>query len=319
MNSAECQWTEFDAETVFDSIGVFRYGIAEATPIDSEAKSRYDNWLSKGYNADMDYLARYQDVRSNPQLLLDGASTIISCAFPYYNPTERNPQALKIARYALGDDYHEEVRRRLDLAASRIRDLYGGTTRVCVDTAPLRERYFAEMSGVGFIGRNNHLIIPGAGSYFFLGEILTTAKFQPTYPSQNLIAAKKACDKCGLCIKACPTGALTTAGVCDARKCLSYITIEHRGDFPNGTNLHDTFYGCDRCAEACPHNIRPMESPIEEFKPRRRLLELTAEEMLNMNQSEYTELFRKSAMKRAKLSGLQRNSSEIIKEKIKKR
>ena len=315
MSSADYQWNDIDAERVFDSIGVFRYGIAEATAVDSESVEIYDHWLSDGHHADMEYLTRYRDVRSNPQLLLEGATTVICCAFPYYTPIKRTSGALKIARYALGADYHDVVRRRLETAATRIRDIYGGETRVCVDTAPLRERYWAERTGLGFIGNNNHLIIPGAGSYFFLGEILTTAKFRPTKASTEISKAKTACGTCKRCVKACPTGALNKDGVCDARKCLSYITIEHRGDFAEGTKLYDTFYGCDRCAEACPHNDNPTESEIAEFKPRERLLSLAAEDMLNMSQECYAELFRGSAMKRAKLAGLQRNARQIVKEK----
>ncbi len=315
MNSADYQWNDFDADRVFDSTGVFRYGIAQATAVDPEAVNQYAQWLAEGNNADMDYLARYQDVRSDPHLLLDGATTIISCAIPYFREAHRTPKALKIARYSLGSDYHEIVKHRLEIAATRIRELYGGQTRVCVDTAPIRERYWAEHSGLGFIGSNNQLIIPGAGSYFFLGEILTTAKFRPTEPNPQLAEAKQQCLECRRCLKSCPTGALNANGGCNAGKCLSYITIEHRGEFTNETKLHGSFYGCDRCADVCPHNATPVESTIEEFKPRKRLLELTAEEMMGMSTEEYTATFRGSAMKRAKLAGLQRNAAQIIKEK----
>lgn len=319
MNSADCQWNDFDAERVFDSIGVYRHGVARAATIEPEAIDRYEKWLASGYHAGMDYMVRYQDVRSNPELLLEGARSIICCAFPYYYPTKRaEGKTLRIARYALGDDYHDTVRRRLEKAAARIREIYGGETRVCVDTAPLRERYWAERSGLGFIGRNNHLIIPGAGSYFFLGEILTTVKFAQTEPSQELIAAKQKCSDCGRCIKACPTKALSTDGRCDAGKCLSYITIEHRGDFSIDTKLHGSFYGCDRCGDACPHNSNPTESQIEELLPRPKLLNLTADDMLNMTHEEYAQTFRGSAMKRAKLTGLQRNAAQILKENTEK-
>lgn len=319
MNSADCQWNDFDAERVFDSIGVYRHGIAEAVAIEPEANDRYEQWLARGYHAGMDYLTRYQDVRSNPQLLLEGARSIICCAFPYYYPIKRaDAKTLRIARYALGDDYHDTVRRRLEKAAARIREIYGGETRVCVDTAPLRERYWAERSGLGFIGRNNHLIIPGAGSYFFLGEILTTVGFRPTAPSADILAAKQTCADCYRCIKACPTGALLTNGVCNARKCLSYITIEHRGDFSIDTKLHGSFYGCDRCGDACPHNANPLVNQIEELLPRPKLLNLTADDMLNMTQEEYAQTFRGSAMKRAKLTGLQRNAAQILKENTEK-
>lgn len=311
MNSAPCRWNELDAARVFDGTGVFRHAVARAIAVEEGSIRQYESWISAGCHAGMDYLERYPDLRSDPRMLLEGAQSVICCAFSYYTPVTPAPEALHIARYALGRDYHDILRRRLDMAAERIREIYGGGTRVCIDTAPLRERYWASRSGLGFIGRNNQLIIPGCGSYFFLGEILTTVAFRPTEPSAELKKASAACATCGRCVRACPTGALGNDGRCDARRCLSYLTIEHRGDFPGGTDLHDTFYGCDRCAEACPHNSHPPHCTVSELSPNPRLLTLTANEMLSMTQDEYTDLFRGSAMKRAKLSGLQRNAATL--------
>lgn len=314
MSSEHSPWNDLDAGRVFSDTGVIRHSIAVPVRVEQEGVDLYREWIAAGRNAGMEYMERYGDVRDDPRKLLEGVQSIICCAISYYTPFTPDPDALRIARYALGQDYHDIVRRRLETAAQRIREIYGGETRVCVDTAPLRERYWAERSGLGFIGRNNHLIIPGAGSYLFLGEILTTIAFRPTEPDSSLHKAASGCASCGRCIKACPTGALDSDGHCDARRCLSYLTIEHRGEFPEGTDLHDTFYGCDRCAATCPHNSHPAECEIEELRPNPRLLTLTAGQMLAMDHEEYCGIFRGSAMKRAKLSGLQRNAKAISKD-----
>lgn len=314
MSSAHSPWNELDAGIVFAGTGVCHHSIATIGEVEAESVNLYREWIGEGRHAGMEYMERYSDVRDDPRKLLDGAQSIICCAISYYTSFQQQPGALKIARYALGLDYHDIVRGRLETAAQRIREIYGGETRVCVDTAPLRERYWAERSGLGFIGRNNHLMIPGAGSYFFLGEILTTAALRPSGVPAAFKDAADACNSCGRCIKACPTGALDSDGHCDARRCLSYLTIEHRGEFPEGTDLYGTFYGCDRCAAVCPHNSHPAECEIEELQPNPRLLTLTADRMLAMDHEEYCGIFRGSAMKRAKLSGLQRNARAISKD-----
>ena len=280
--------------------GVYRYGIAEAAPVDQGHVRAYTDFITSGRHATMSYLERYADLRSDPRTLLPGATSVISCAIPYYTPGAE--PHLRIARYARGADYHTIVRERLEQVAEYIRQHYGGDTRVCVDTAPIFERYWAVKAGVGFIGRNRQLIIPDAGSYFFLGEILTTAPLPASQPCEE------SCDNCGRCIRACPAGALAPDGTFDARRCLSYLTIEHRGELPADTDLHATFYGCDRCAEACPHNAVPPATSIVDFQPREAVMTLTAEDMATMDHTRYTAIFRGSAMKRAKLDGLKRNA-----------
>lgn len=306
MNSTLSPWNELPAR-LLRSVGVYRHGIASLRQVDDQALRQYTDWLSRGMHAGMDYLERYPDIRRDPRMLLDGATTVISCAFPYFTPISRTHGTADIALYALGTDYHEVVRNRLEQAAEAIRDTFGGQTRVCVDTAPLRERYWALHSGLGFIGTNNHLIIPGAGSYFFLGEILTTAPFHPTPP-----LPVTDCGRCGRCVRSCPTGAITPGGSVDARKCLSYLTIEHRGDFPEGTDLHGCLYGCDRCAQVCPHNAHPPHTDIPELMPRPELLALTPSDILAMDAAAFARTFRHSAIKRAKLSGMQRNAKAIL-------
>ncbi len=284
--------------------GAFKAGVARATPVDSEGVARYRLWLEQGRHASMDYMCRYDQVRADPRLLLDGARSVISVAFNYFSDPPREPGALQVATYALGDDYHRVVRERLGRVATLITDTTGHACRVCVDTAPLRERYWAVKAGLGFIGRNNTLIIPGAGSYFFLGEIITTAPLEPDSP---IVAP--GCGECRRCLDACPGRALSDNAAVDARRCISYLTIEHRGDLPEGTGLGHHLYGCDECQRVCPYNAHAPLTTIAEFQPRPELLTLTRDHVIDMDQPTFTALTRCSAIKRTRLDGLRRNAS----------
>lgn len=284
--------------------GVYRAGVARVEPVTPDAVAAYRDWIATGRHGPLDYMTRYDDVRCDPALLLDGARSVISCAIPYYYSLEREPV---MARYALGDDYHDVVRRRLEGVAAMMCDRWGGVTRVCVDTAPLRERYWAVKAGVGFVGLNNQLIVPGGGSYFFLGEILTTLEIDADEP------CGLSCGDCGACVDACPARALDVVrGPLDARRCLSCLTIELRGDLPEGTCLEGHLYGCDECQRVCPHNAAPAVSTIPEFRPRPEVVAMSAERAATLSQGEFSAIFKGSAVKRAKLAGLQRNARAIL-------
>ena len=173
-------------------------------------------------------------------------------------------------------------------------------------------------AGLGFIGLNNQLILPGAGSRFFLGEILTTLPLEPDEP-----AAPGSCEGCGRCLKACPGKALSAGAdgrvTLDARRCLSYLTIEYRGELPEDVRLGRHVYGCDECQRVCPHNRVSPLSEIVEFRPREAVVALSAERIAEMTQEEFSAIFRRSAIKRTKLSGLQRNALRIIEEETRRR
>lgn len=237
--------------------GAYAVGLAHAEAVDAEAISIHDRWIADRRHGSMEFAERYRDIRNDPRLLLDGARTIVSAAFNYHHVSAD----YGVAEYARGTDYHIVLRDRLGRAAAAIEAALGGTTRVCVDSAPIRERYWAQKSGVGFIGINNHLIIPGAGSRFVLGEILWTGEARPDEP------CLLSCGKCMECVKRCPVAALRPDGSCDTSRCLSYLTIEHRGDLPDDTGLHGRVFGCDICLNACPHNAAAPLSGIEEFAP----------------------------------------------------
>lgn len=300
--------------------GAQKVGFARARAVDDRAVTEFQEWLQLGRHGEMGYLANYPEIRKDPRLLLDDATrvhTIMVCAFSYYHSEQQLPGAAKFAMYAHGSDYHEILRQRLQPIIGFLAD-NGETGRICIDSAPLRERYWAVESGVGFIGRNSQLIVPGMGSYFFLASIITTAQTEPDRP------CRLSCGNCGACLKQCPGQAIGSDGSFDARRCISYLTIEHRGempafiDMPDGSRrnianiLNGRVYGCDECQRVCPHNHRPPETAIEGFCLRPQLRGITCNEILSMTQETFSETFRKSPVKRAKLSGLQRNAAAAM-------
>ncbi|MCC8071653.1 MAG: tRNA epoxyqueuosine(34) reductase QueG [Bacteroidales bacterium] len=291
-----------DLDSWLAAAGALRWGVAKAEAVDPQAAAAYERWIAAGRHATMDYLERYPELRRDPRFLLPGAQSLVSVAFSYYSPLSR---PCPIARYALGSDYHEVVRQRLQAVARQMSEAWGAECRVCVDTAPLPERYWAQRAGVGFIGHNRQLIVPGHGSYVFLGEIITTAALPVSEP------CRASCGACQRCQQCCPTGALSAEGV-DSARCLSYLTIEYRGEFPADVDLHGRLYGCDRCQEVCPHNRCPVPTTIPELQPRPAVVDLTPERVLSLTQDEYSHIMSHSAIKRAKLSGLQRNARQLI-------
>lgn len=327
----------FDVRRMVAEAGAVRAGVVTLGPVDDCAERLYRDWVAEGRHGDMGYLEKYAEVRHDPRLLLDGARSMIVAAFSYYwgegsNRSDRpaghsctdgdarangneeetgsrisgeNVKPLRWARYALGRDYHEEVRERLSHVAEAITAATGAQCRVTVDTAPLRERYWAVKAGVGFIGINNQLIVPGAGSWCVLGEIITTLELEPDEPNQD------SCMGCMRCVRACPGHALDGCGGMDARRCMSYLSIEKRYSETEGEtapDFGDRIYGCDICQEVCPHNAGACLSDIENFRPRQSILSLTRGDILAMEQSDFSRIFTHSAIKRAKLAGLQRNA-----------
>lgn len=287
-------------------LGLDACGVARAHAVDDVTALRYRQWIDEGHNGCMEWATRYLDVRDDPRLLLDGARSIIMVAMNYYPARFQNADAPQFAYYAYGRDYHEVVRNRLQQLAAYMREIAGGDveTRCCVDTAPLRERYWAMQAGIGFIGRNNMLIIPGKGSYFFLGAIITTLELQPDEP------CTLTCGDCCACERACPGGALRDGKPVDASRCLSCMTIEYRGDtLPQWTReaLGGRVYGCDECQRACPHNRWAQATRVPELQPSEAFLALTTADIQAMDQPAFSRLFSHSAVKRTKLAGLQRN------------
>lgn len=289
--------------------GAVAVGFARCEPVGKDAVAAFDGWISAGNHGEMAYMANHTHIRRNPELLLPGARTIMVCAFPYYHPD--SPSGVQFAMYAHGTDYHLALRRLLKPVAE-VLEKEGYSHRICVDSAPIIERYWAQQSGVGFIGRNGLIIVPQHGSFVFLSEILTDAEIEPDEP------CKHSCLMCMECVKSCPGGALRADNGFDARHCLSYLTIEYRGELPHA--LHGTpisrllgrcVYGCDTCQQVCPHNASVVPTPIEEFHLRPRLRHLTRADILAMDADSFADAFRHSAIKRIKLDGLKRNAAAM--------
>ena len=257
----------------------------------------------------MAWAARHRELRDDPEGLLTGTKSVVVVAMNYYPPRLQPADAPQFAYYAYGRDYHEVIKQRLRQLATAIEQIAPCQTRCCVDSAPIRERYWAQQAGLGFIGLNNALILPERGSYYFLGIILTTLELDPDAP------CTLSCGECQACIDACPSGALSGDGAVDARRCLSCLTIEHHGELPEWVSsvLGNRVFGCDECQKCCPHNRQAVGNTTPEFQPKPELLALTLDDILAMTQEQFSSLFSHSAVKRAKLSGLQRNA-QVIKE-----
>ena len=317
MPSAALPWTDHLEDSLKRAAGELGFdacGIARAQPVDSVVRQRYRQWLDDGLNGTMAWANRYADVRDDPRLLLPDAQSLVMLAINYLPPTLLPPDVPQFARYAYGQDYHTVVRRRLHTLAARLTEATGARCRCLVDTAPLRERYWAAMAGIGFVGRNHQLIIPQRGSFFFLGAIVTTAALRPDTPPQPLRVAEAGalCGTCNRCVEACPVGALTSGKPLDARRCLSCLTIEHRGALPTWLTprqLGNRVYGCDECQLACPHNDNARPTTIAEFVPSADFLRLSRADLLTLTDQRFLHLFGSSAVRRAGAENLRRNAA----------
>lgn len=287
------------------SLGFFACGMAKAEAVDDETARRVRQWLDSGGNAGMAYMANYTDKRLDPRLLMDGVKSIVSLALNYA-PANRIPEGeYQLAAYAYGQDYHEVMKQKLRLLAeSAMTQVEGLACRGFCDTAPVLERYWAVRAGLGWTGRNHQLIIPNAGSMFFLGELFLDVELEYDSPMANR------CGHCHACIDACPTKALSADGEgFRADRCLSYLTIENRDAIPPEAAhaMHGTIYGCDRCQQACPWNR--FASPTNEpgLQPKEELLNMKKDDWHSLTVEDYRRLFKGSAVKRAKYEGLMRN------------
>ncbi|MFH1490868.1 MAG: tRNA epoxyqueuosine(34) reductase QueG, partial [Pseudomonadota bacterium] len=250
-------------------------------------------------HADMGWMERHSALRRDPEGLLKGCRGIVSLAYPYGSRKPATPDGFTVSRYSRPgkEDYHGDLRTLCRVLAEMIEKEHAGSlTRICVDSAPVLERSFACAAGIGFIGKNNMLINPGYGSFFFLAEILTTAPmvFNPSGPMESL------CGSCNLCMKACPTGALERPFSLDASRCLSYLTIESKGKLPRGMGrkMGDCFFGCDRCQEVCPYNGGDLSPEVA--------LPAT-DEILRMKDADFESGFGRTAFSRAGLEKLKSN------------
>lgn len=312
MSLHGCQCSEIDKsiriKEIVTACGAIACGITECTEVDRSDAEVYRSWLHGGYNADMDYMIRNNEVRFDPRHLLTGAQTIIATAFNY-RPVNSSPV---VADYALGLDYHYVVKQRLQSAADTICTEFGGQARVITDSVPLRERWWAQQAGIAYRGDNGLVIVDGYGSAVFLGFVLWTGTAANDKPNRN------ECLHCGACIRACPGNAITSEGLIDARRCLSYLTIEHRGEFPQHMPKLNKVYGCDICRKVCPLDKGPS-SNISEFKISEAIENINIAAMTEIGSGDFRRMFGKSAIFRLRPTGLRRNALRYICDNPKKK
>ena len=286
-------------EVGFDSCRI----AACAAPVHA---NEFRDWLRKGAAGEMSYMERGEEKRCDPQQILPGAKSIVVVALNYFQGEKirRSPSAAtgRIARYAWGEDYHDVISRKLDKIDNFLRQ-FGGMQKSYVDTGPILERDYAAQAGIGWHGKSTMLIDTRLGTWFFLGEILTTLELPPDLPQRDR------CGTCERCITACPTGAITAPHRLDARRCISYLTIELKGSIPIELRplVGNRIFGCDDCLDACPWNRFAQASRETAFSARRSITGMLLRDYLKLNDVEFRDLFGNSPIKRIKRCGFLRN------------
>lgn len=292
-------------KTLASSYGFFDCGISKAEYLATDA-AKMEDWLSKGCNGEMGYLARNKEKRYNPELLVENAKSVITVLYNYY-PDQNlgNKDDYKISKYAYGKDYHYVIKEKLHKLLVTINEKVGNcNSRVFVDSAPVLDRAWAHKSGLGFVGKNTLIINKKGGSFFFIGHIIIDLELQ----YENDVDPLSYCGSCTRCIDACPTAAIKENYV-DARSCISYLTIEYKGELPQKLKekFNNWIFGCDICQDVCPWNrfSSPHEEPL--FEPSENLLNMSNPQWEEMKKSKFNVLFKNSAVQRTGYNGLKRN------------
>jgi len=326
MTRIASQWIIAEAER----LGFEACGIAQATALKEESM-HVEQWLESGYEGEMGYLTRNKEKRYDPRLLVEGTKSIVTVLYNYFpKQTLGDSDRFKIAKYAYGADYHDVLKRKMRQLLERIEKQTGKLegTRVFVDSAPVLDRAWAVRSGLGFIGKNTTLIHPPlssaasrsqthekeqtagrslrqcGGSFFFIGHLFLPIELEETgRPMTNR------CGRCTKCLDACPTGALESPFHIDARKCISYLTIEHKGSLSeiDPKTFKGWMYGCDICQDVCPYNRFALPNQEPEFQPSQKLLDMQEGDWKSLSKDEFEALFKHSAVQRAGYEGLKRN------------
>lgn len=284
-------------------------GIAPVGRSEHEAYVR--EWIASGQGGTMQWLTRHLEAMVDVRALMPEAKSVLCVAANYHYPLEEinGKDRGRIARYALGDDYHDVFRSRLHALADQMRARWPGTlTKCCVDTSPILEREYAAKAGIGWVGKNTCIIHPRLGSWLLLGEVITSAELPPDRPATDH------CGTCRRCIDACPTGAIVAPYQMDARKCISYLNIEHRGGLSDDQQrqLGSWLVGCDICQEVCPFNRKAPEGTMSELRPRRPDGAADLRQIATWTEDDYRREFRKSAVRRVKLPVLKGNAAAVL-------
>jgi epoxyqueuosine reductase len=287
-------------------LGFLECAIIPAGFLDEEEEP-FNQWLKAGMHGEMGYMQRNVEKRLNPRLLVENAKSVIVVLQNYYpKETQKDPEAPVLSKYAYGTDYHFVMKDKLKQLLAFIQENLGPcSARPFVDSAPVLERAWARRAGLGWIGKNSNLLSVHHGSFFFIGELFLDVEL----PFDEPKPVADYCGTCTRCIDACPTKAIVANRVVDARKCISYQTIELKDDLDE--NLKGLFenraFGCDICQDVCPWNLKSIPHEEEDFQPNPKLMELSKEEWYQMKRPLFNELFKNSAVKRAGYKGLKRN------------
>lgn len=286
-------------ELGFDACGISRVRFLE------EDSKTLGEWLEKDMHGEMSYMANYFDKRTNPEELVPGAKSVISVLLNYFPSEEQKDLAAPvISKYAYGEDYHFVVKRKLKDLLGFIQEEFGEVTgRAFVDSAPVLDRAWARNAGLGWIGKNTMLISKEHGSFVFIGELIIDLELSADIP------VKDYCGNCTMCIDACPTGAIVQPYVVNGSKCISYFTIEKKGEIPDQFKgkFRNRLFGCDICQDVCPWNRKIRPHKIKEFNPEGRLMEMEKDDWSNLKEDRFNEIFSVSALKRTGFDGLKRN------------
>lgn len=296
--------------------GFEKVGIVSATPLDAE-RDQLKTWLDRGFHGQMGWMARQPESRTDPRQIFPGCRSVVVVAKNYYTPANHSddPATGKVSRYAWGDDYHDVVGEKLrSLLASIKKIIPSAEGKVCVDIQPMMDKAWAVRAGLGWLGKHTNVITTEYGSWVFIGELLLNLELD--YDSN---ISEDHCGSCTLCIEACPTAAITEPYVVDSNKCISYATIEWREPEipkPIGDNLQGWLYGCDICQDVCPWNRFEQTTDETRFQPRAGNVNADLPDIAALTPESYAERYRGSAMKRAKLSGLQRNAQALLERQL---
>ncbi len=287
-------------------LGFDTCGIAKAERLNAEAE-RLEQWLLEGRHASMRWMENHFEKRVDPRRLVDGAQSVVSVLHTYYQPEQHpsDPMVGKISRYAWGDDYHEVLKDNLYALYHWLDEAVGGVSgRVFVDSAPVLDKAWAARSGLGWIGKSTMLLNRELGSFFFIGEMIVDVPLPADGPMADY------CGSCTRCLDACPTGALDAPYQIDANRCISYLTIEHRGEtLPDGmdSEIGNWIFGCDICQDVCPWTKFSRTTNEDRFAPRPGVVDTDLREWAELDLDGFRERFRRNPVKRTKFEGFQRN------------
>lgn len=307
--------TQKESHTIFikkeaQRLGFEACGVSKAAFLENEAP-RLEQWLQQGFQGEMHYMEHHFDKRLDPTLLVPGAKSVVSLLYNYFPSEIQNRDSFQISKYAYGEDYHHVIRKKLYELVSSMQEYLGNFhARVFTDSAPIMERAWAQKSGLGWLGKHSLLISKARGSFFFLAEIILDVELNYDQPF-----ATDHCGTCTRCIDACPTEAILPNNTVDGSKCISYFTIELKDEIPIHFKDHfeDWAFGCDICQDVCPWNRFSTPHKEPKFNPDDRLLNFGKNEWKEITEEIFKDIFRKSAVKRTKFAGFERNISFLKK------